>query len=49
MLSEAEAQELHALIGEAIEAVEYGETDIVAELRRARELAAVILSDVQSI
>lgn len=44
-LGEAEAQELHECIGAALLAVENGETSVIAELERARELAAVIVAD----
>lgn len=47
MLSLKEAQELHELIGGALEEVENGHTAIIAELERARELAAVIVSDAE--
>ena len=45
MLSHTEAQELHELIGAALTAVRNGETAVIAELERALELAALIVSD----
>lgn len=50
MLTESEAQELHELIGSAIEATRSGNdlrdpADHIAGLERARELAAVIVAD----
>jgi hypothetical protein len=48
MISEREAQELHELIGFALEEVENGHTAFVAELERAHELAAIVVSDTTS-
>jgi hypothetical protein len=45
MLSLHEAQELHELIGAALENAQAGELATTADLERARELAAVLVSD----
>jgi hypothetical protein len=45
MISLHEAQELHELIGVALEDARNGETGDVAELERAHELVAVVVSD----
>lgn len=47
-LSEREAQELHELVGGALEVVRDGGTPSVADLVRARELAALVVADSQS-
>lgn len=49
MISPAEAQELHELIGSSLEALKDGSRLRIAVLERARELAALIVSDNEEI